>query len=177
MCRGKEAEYWGLGSSSRNSKPFASDLDVLGLFTVRWKLWVYFNCTMAKRFVNEFSKSPFTVEVKNWNIFLSLLLSGVMVETVENNSKYSYHVCIKLIKGVWKKITSRAKHLSDIFSKNMHHFLIEINWFLLLFICYTRSKKKQKMEKLMARRPNMLIRPSQLPFRRPWLITLKPRPC
>ena len=176
MCTSKEAEYWGLGSGSRNSKPFATHLNVLGLFTVRWKLWVYFNCTMAKRFVNEFSKSPFTVEVKNWNIFLSLLLSGVMVETVKNSSKNLYHVCIKLIKVVRKKI-SRAKHLRDIFSKNMHHFLIEINWFLFLFICYTRSKRKQKMEKLVARRPNMLIKPSQLQFRRPWLITLKPRPC
>ena len=84
---------------------------------------------------------------------------------------------LNLLRLSEKKITSRAKHLSDIFSKNMHHFLIEINWFLFLFICYTISKKKQKMEKLMARRPDMLIRPSQLQFRRPRLITHTERPC
>ena len=139
VCTSKEAEYWGLGSSPRNSKPFASDLNVLRLFTVPWKLWVYFTCTMAKRFVNEFSKSPFTVEVKNWNIFLPLLLLGVMFETVENNSKNSYHVCIKLIKVVRKKNNITGKTFK-------WHFLEEHAPFsywdkLVSFLIYLLHKK------------------------------------
>ena len=78
---------------------------------------------------------------------LPLLLLGVIVETVENTAK-THNVCITLIKVVGdkeKKLTAQANHLTDILSNNVHHFLIEINLFLcVLFICYTKSKKKKR---------------------------------
>ena len=92
---------------------------------------------------------------------LPLLLLGVIVETVENRAKIHY-VCIKVIKVVRdeeKKLTAQANHLNDILSNNVQYFLSEINLFLcFLFICYTKSKK---IAKLMAWRPNLLIRPPQ----------------
>ena len=66
------------------------------------------------------------------------------MKQLKTTAKIHIMFALNLLRLSEKKITSRAKHLSDIFSKNMHHFLIEINWFLFLFICYTRSKKKQK---------------------------------